>query len=92
MKVNIYLIDCNCVFYGGGEFPFDFFQAHNEGGPNTHTMTAHRLDDDEDDADEEEDEETEEEEEAPETDQASPKREVKSLFGLCFHPHGVTIL
>ena len=79
MNVNIFFLDCNCIFHSG-DISSDFFQAQHGDGTKTQSMTATHFD--KEDASEDEEEPKE----------ASPQKQTKRLFGLCFQPHGVTII
>ncbi|MDD3588546.1 MAG: hypothetical protein PHQ75_15295 [Thermoguttaceae bacterium] len=99
MSIHIHLYDCNCIFCTS-DFPIDFFQTHNSGGPDTQSMTAKQpedeadpLDDysDLDDDDEDEEDDSDDDEDDEECDEPKPQ-EKKKLFGFLIGSHNICVL
>ena len=97
MSIHIHLFDCNCIFCAS-DFPIDFFQTHNDDGPNTQSMTAKQPEDETDPLDDYPDiedvgdeDEDDEEEESEEEDVPKPQ-EKKKLFGFLIGSHNICVI
>ena len=103
MSIHIHLFDCNCIFCAS-DFAIDFFQTHNDDGPDTQSMTAKQPEDETDplddypdiedvsDEDEDEEDEDDEEEESDEESDVPKPQEKKKLFGFLIGSHNICVI